>query len=80
MELSQAITLFIFSAGLIAFAGTKLSKTADQLADLTGMGEALFGAIFLGAVTSLSGVINSVTAAFNNHPELAVSNAIERPE
>ena len=76
MELSQAITLFIFSASLIAFAGTKLSRTADQLADLTGMGEALFGAIFLGAVTSLSGVITSVTAAFNNHPELAVSNAI----
>ena len=76
MYLSLAIILFIVSTVIIAVAGTQLTRAADQLADLTGLGEALFGAIFLGAITSLSGIITSVVAAFADHPELAISNAI----
>jgi cation:H+ antiporter len=34
------------------------------------------GAVFLGVITSLSGIVTSVSAAYNNHPELAVSNAV----
>jgi cation:H+ antiporter len=40
------------------------------------MGEAITGAIFLGASTSLPGIVTSVTAAVDGFPELAVSNAI----
>ncbi|MFW5760758.1 MAG: sodium:calcium antiporter [Cyclobacteriaceae bacterium] len=76
LGLEWAIIIFIISAVVIAIAGTRLAKTADQLADLTGMGEAIFGAVFLGGVTSLPGIVTSVTAAINNHPELAISNAI----
>jgi len=49
---------------------------ADELADETGLGEAIFGAVFLGATTSLSGSVTSVVAAAEGHPELAISNAI----
>lgn len=76
MDLSLAIILFIAATIVIAVAGTRLAKTADQLADLTGWGEALFGAIFLGGTTSLPGIITSVVAAYNNYPQLAISNAI----
>jgi len=76
MELTLAIVLFLIAAVLIAVVGTMLTKTADQLADLTGLGEALFGAIFLGGTTSLPGIVTSVVAAYNGHPQLAVSNAI----
>src|SRR6056297_3355830 len=76
MELSLAIILFVISTIVIATVGTLLTRTADQLADLTGLGEALFGAIFLGGTTSLPGIVTSVVAAYNGHPELAVSNAI----
>lgn len=76
MELTLAIVLFLIAAVLIAIVGTMLTKTADQLADLTGLGEALFGAIFLGGTTSLPGIVTSVVAAYNGHPQLAVSNAI----
>lgn len=76
MSLSLAIPIFIISAIVIAIAGARLAKTADQLADLTGWGEAIFGAIFLGGTTSLPGIITSVVAAYNNHPQLAISNAI----
>jgi len=76
MDLFFAILLFIISTLIVATVGTYLTKVADQLADLTGLGEAMFGAIFLGGVTSLPGIVTSVVAAYNGHPELAVSNAV----
>lgn len=76
MSLTLAIIIFLGATLVIATAGTKLTRTADQMADLTGWGEALFGAIFLGGTTSLPGIVTSVVAAYNGHPQLAVSNAI----
>lgn len=76
MDLPVAVILFIISTAVIGVAGTRLGRTADQLADLTGLGEAMVGGILLGAITSLSGIITSITAAAQNHPELAVSNAV----
>jgi cation:H+ antiporter len=76
MSLTLAIIVFLGATLVIATAGTKLTRTADQMADLTGWGEALFGAIFLGGTTSLPGIVTSVVAAYNGHPQLAVSNAI----
>jgi cation:H+ antiporter len=71
-----ALAAFAVSAGIIALAGVWLSSTADQLADRTGMGEAIAGGVLLGASTSLAGTVTSVTAALGGYPELAVANAI----
>ena len=60
----------------ILAAGTRLTGTADVLADRTGLGEALVGGVLLGASTSLSGTVTSVSAAWLGHPDLAFSNAI----
>jgi cation:H+ antiporter len=76
MDLTISIILFIIATAFIVVAGTMLTRTADQLADATGLGEALLGAIFLGGVTSISGIIASVVAAYDGHAELSVSNAI----
>lgn len=76
MSLSLSIIIFLTATLIIIFAGSKLTNYADILADKTGLGEALVGAIFLGGVTSIAGIITSITAAYNNHPELAISNAI----
>jgi cation:H+ antiporter len=71
------VSLAFFAAmAVITLAGIKMSSVADRLADVTGLGEAVTGAIFLGASTSLSGIVTSVTAAASGHPELAVSNAV----
>jgi cation:H+ antiporter len=70
------IAAFAAGAAAIAIAGVRLAGVADALADRTGLGEALAGAIFLGASTSLPGIVTSVTAAWNGHPELAASNAV----
>lgn len=68
--------LFIASAVLIAIAGSRLAGVADRLAEVTGLGQALVGAIFLGGCTSLPGIVTSVTAAAGGHAELATSNAL----
>ncbi|MEO0408256.1 MAG: sodium:calcium antiporter [Cyanobacteria bacterium P01_A01_bin.135] len=75
-SLPLSITCFIVAAIAIALAGIRLTRVADKLADKTGWGEALVGAIFLGGSTSLPGIITSVTAALDGRPSLAVSNAV----
>ncbi len=76
LSLSTSILLFIAFSLIIGFAGSRLTRIADRLADQTGWGEAIFGAILMGGVTSLPGIITSVTAAWEGYPQMAVSNAI----
>ncbi|WP_417547560.1 sodium:calcium antiporter [Marinobacter segnicrescens] len=75
-SLAQALMVFGACALVIAIAGTRITRVVDQLADRTGVGEAAAGAVLLGAATSLGGSVLSVTAAWNGHAELAVSNAL----
>ena len=70
------LALFALIAAVIAVVGTRLTHIADDLADRTGLGEAVAGAVLLGAATSLSGIVVSVTAALKGQPELAMSNAL----
>lgn len=74
--LAQSIMVFAACALVIAVLGTRITRVVDQLADRTGLGEAVAGAVLLGASTSLAGAVLSVTAAWKGHPELAVSNAL----
>lgn len=76
ISLSLMVCAFVACAAVIGFVGTRLSRIADGLADATGLGEAFFGGVFLGASTSLPGIVTSVTAAFEGHPDLAFSNAV----
>lgn len=75
-SLLQGGLVFMVCAAIIAVAGTRITRIVDQLADRTGIGEAAAGAVLLGASTSLGGSVLSVTAAWNGHAELAVSNAL----
>ncbi len=74
--LGLSIVLFLCAAVVIGVCGVMVTSRAERLAQLTGLGQALMGAVFLGAMTSLSGLITSLTAAFDGHPELSVSNAV----
>lgn len=70
------VTVFLTAAAVIAVVGTLMARLADQLADITGLGEAIFGAVFLGGCTSLPGIITSIATAYQGYPELSISNAI----
>ena len=75
-SLALAAVLFLAAAAVIGVVGTRLTNVADALAERTGLGEALVGAVLLGASTSLAGIVTSVTAAAGSSAELAVSNAV----
>lgn len=70
------LALLLATAAAVLAAGIRLTRTADRLADVTGLGEAVFGAVLLGGGTSLSGLVTSVTAAHQGYPVLAVSNSV----
>ena len=70
------IVAFLIATGVVAVAGSSLARVADELSQKTGLGGAFFGAVFLGAATSLPGLTVSVLAAARGAPELAVSNAV----
>lgn len=74
--LAFIVTAFAAIAVVIGWFGIKMTKTARDLSHNTGLGEALMGALFIGASTSLSGITMSVSAASAGHAELAVSNGL----
>ncbi|MDP8265277.1 MAG: hypothetical protein P9M12_07395 [Candidatus Aceula lacicola] len=66
---------FIISAGLVVFAGIKLTKYADILSDRFSISKAWMGMILLGAITSLPEATASIASAAVFHaPNLAVGN------
>jgi cation:H+ antiporter len=78
MPWSPAGTVAVFAvAGLITVAGSiRLVALGDALADRTGWGEALFGVMFFGVATGLSGIVMTGVAAASDQPQLGYSNAV----
>jgi cation:H+ antiporter len=74
--LEMIVLAFVGVAAIIGWFGIKMTKTARDLAHETGLGEALVGALFIGASTSLSGITTSISAASEGYAELAVSNGL----
>lgn len=67
---------FAGCALVIGVVGVRLTREAERFAQISGLGQAATGAILLGAITSLPGMVTSFTAAAGGHAELAVSNAL----
>ena len=76
LPLPALIAGFFAVAAVIAVVGVQLTEKADHLADRTGIGEAIAGAVLLGMATSLSGTVVSITAALDGEASLAFSNAV----
>lgn len=70
------ILTFALTAAVISVAGVRMAGYADELADRTGLGEAITGMVMLGLITALPGVAASVTAAVEGYPGMAISNAL----
>lgn len=74
--LAVNIGIFLAAAVIIGVLGVRLVRIADVLAERTGLGGAIFGALFVGGSTSAAGLVTSVTAAGSGLSELAISNAV----
>lgn len=67
---------FVVSALMLVVVGSRFTRLVDRLADRTGLGEALAGAVLLGATTSLPGLVTTVVGASAGDASFAVSNAL----
>lgn len=70
------IVALVAAAAVLIYVGPKLTSVVDALADVTGWGEAVAGAILLGAATSMPGLVTTLVAAIEGRAEFAVSNAL----
>lgn len=75
-SLIPSLIVFGIAALAIISAGSQLARLADELADRTGMGEALFGVLLLAGVTSLPDFAATLSAAMDARPDLAMSNVM----
>lgn len=66
--------LFLASAATIVYAGTKLSRYGDQIADLTGLGGLWIGVVLMAGATSLPEVFTTISAAILGAPDLAAGD------
>ncbi|TWE28231.1 sodium:calcium antiporter [Prauserella muralis] len=74
--LGWSIAIFVVAAAATVACGVRLTALGDALADRTGWGEALFGAVFFGLATSLSGIVMTGVSAAAGNAELAYGNAV----
>ncbi|MCX5000330.1 hypothetical protein OG739_02895 [Streptomyces longwoodensis] len=70
------LLLFVGSAGVIWYAGIKLSDTTDVLAERLHLGSALGGLILLAIATNLPEVAITVSAALADQLDVAVGNIL----
>jgi cation:H+ antiporter len=68
------VLVFLAGALVVWFAGTRLARGAEVVAERTGAGEALIGALLLGGVTSLPEIAATVSASIIRNAPLAVNN------
>ncbi|MFF5986613.1 sodium:calcium antiporter [Prauserella flavalba] len=71
-----SVAVFAAAAVVTVLCSVRLAALGDALADRTGWGEALFGAVFFGLATSLSGIVMTGVSAAGDQPELAYGNAV----
>ena len=76
LSLQLSIAGFVAAAVVIDVCGILMTIRAEHLARTTDLGQAIMGAVFIGASTSLSGLVTSATAALEGHACLAASNSL----
>tara|TARA_A100001037_G_scaffold301728_1_gene331867 strand:- start:7126 stop:8121 length:996 start_codon:yes stop_codon:yes gene_type:complete len=72
-ELLVAILIFLVSAGVVVYCGTKLAVYGDALAELTGLGRLFVGSILVALATSLPELSTNISAVSLNPPNPAIA-------
>ncbi len=67
-------SIFLVSAAVIAYAGTRLSDYGNRIADLTGLGGLWIGMVLMAAATSLPEVFTTVSAGLLDLPDIAAGD------
>ncbi len=70
----KSLTLFLFAAIIIIYAGTGLTNAADLIAVETGLDKTFVGSLFIAAATSLPELVATIAALRLGLPEMAIGN------
>jgi cation:H+ antiporter len=73
--LGKPVTGYVISAALIFVASPMLTRSANDLAELTGMGNTFVGTVFLPFITTLPELVAGVTAVHMGAFALIIGNA-----
>jgi cation:H+ antiporter len=76
MTLGVSVVVFVVATAAVVVTGPRLARIAEAIANRLEIGQVLIGAVLLGVVTSLPGLVLTVTAAARGQTELAVANAL----
>lgn len=71
-----SIVVLVAAAVVILLAGVRLTHVADSLAERTGLGDAIGGALLLGGVTSLPGIVTTITGSLGGDPAFGLANPV----
>jgi cation:H+ antiporter len=74
--LVPSLLALLAAAAVILAAGFRVTHVVDELADRTGMGEAVAGGALLGGTTSLSGLVTLTVGALEGDAGFALSNPL----
>ena len=74
MSLPLALIVFLVTASVVVFCGTKLAKYGDLLAIKTGWGRLWVGTLLLAGATSLPELVTGASGALLDAPELVKGN------
>ena len=74
--MTSAILQFVLLAAVIIAAGSVLTRCADAIAELTGLGRLLVGSVLLAGATSLPELTVDLSAIRLNLPNLAVGDLV----
>jgi cation:H+ antiporter len=70
------VAVFASAAAVVWFAGTRLARYVDAIADRTGLGREVLGLLLLGGVTSLPELAVATTATLQGTPVLSVNDVL----
>ncbi len=76
LPVSVSVLVLLAAGGALVAVGLPFARVVDALADRTGIGEALAGALLVGATTSIPGIVTTAVAAASGEADLAVANAV----
>lgn len=76
LSLLWLLALFAATTCIVVIVSIRATALADIIADRTGFGEAMAGAIILGGATSLAGIVVSIDGAASGDAAFAFSNAV----
>lgn len=74
--MAMIVLEFLFFACIIIVAGTFLSRYADEIAEITGLGRLLVGSILLAGATSLPELSVDIACIRQGNPDLAVGDLL----